>query len=115
MARYKAFTEKFVVCESYGNAQPEITIFTEDKGKRAPYFFDTKAEAVLAIADNLKSIAEAVQRGDMSEDSLETGDGYIIASASMNSTGNLLVFIPGESEADEVTVFNGNIAEFKND
>jgi len=105
--KYKAFDNKFVLCTEIGGSL-EISCWTDKRKKRIPVFFNTKADAVLEIADNIKSIAEAVKQKDYTEDHLDDIYDEVIANAQLDVTGHLFVYRESEDNIKEV-IYNDNI------
>ena len=105
--KYKAFDNKFVLSTEIGGSL-EISCWTDKRKKRIPVFFNTKADAVLEIADNIKSIAEAVKQKDYTEDHLDDIYDEVIANAQLDVTGHLFVYRESEDNIKEV-IYNDNI------
>lgn len=107
----KAFDEKYVIY-NHANGQPEVSCFTEDKrGNRIPMIFDTAADAVIEIADHMRLTAEAVKKGDMSEDSLDEPFDSHVAKCSLDKKGNFEVWIEHEEHQSE-EIFTGTYNQF---
>jgi len=107
----KAFKLKYVICKRDEDGVPKVSTFGEDRRhNRIPLIVDTAADAVLEIAEHMRLTAEAVKCGDMRFESLDEAFGDFVANCSLDSKGNLYIWIDGEHE-DEV-VYEGTMNSF---
>lgn len=109
---YKPFKKKYVICEINSSGTPEVSTFTNDnKGNRIPLFLDTKADAVIEIADHMKAIADAVKRGNYYENRLEDAFEKFIAEATLSKQGHLIIINP-DGKYDFNVIFDDSIVQF---
>lgn len=110
---YKPFDNKFVVIRR-DEEGASIAFFTVDqRNNRIPMFYDTAADAVIAIGENMIRIAEAVKKGDIDSSNLNEGFSHFVASASLDKEKHLLVTIMNDENnpwgGEEEIVYDDNI------
>lgn len=85
--------EGYVVIQYNISDQPILCFRTEDsEGNDSAEFFKTTLEAKKAIVEHYQDIIEAIEKGDMTEDSLEFGDR--IYWGEIDEDGNFVVTDP---------------------
>lgn len=97
---YKAFKEKFVVCErGEEDGTATVALFTNDRrGNRIPVFLETAGDAVIEIGEFMIAMGQSAKRGDIQPESLDEPFNRFVAKARLSKDGKLYIWTDGEHE-----------------
>lgn len=92
MAEVEPFQNKFIIGTKFIYGWDFVWSTEDDNDTTIPDVYDTREEAESSINDDIESIKDAIECKNMEEDSKTTREDYIIAQASMDKNGNVVIF-----------------------